>query len=180
MKRILAYHEMRSPLAPIVGYASLLERGELNEKQKKYVRVIGESVYQLEELIESLLEVTRIDAGKVELTLESVSIPEIVDNVLERVKPQVEAKRQTISSVVPERIEVEGDKQKIAATFDNLVSNAIKYTGENGKIDVVVEDRKEEEDIRVCVADTGVGIPEEQLHRVFERFYMVDTSLTRK
>lgn len=176
----VAYHEMRSPLAPIVGYTSLLEQGELTEKQKKYVRVIGESASQLEELIESLLEVTRIEAGNVKLTLQTVLIPEIVDNVLERVKPQVEAKKQTISAVVPEGIEVEGDKQKITAIFDNLISNAIKYTGEKGRIDIVVEDRKEEEEIRVCVADTGVGIPREHLHRVFERFYMVDNSLTRK
>ena len=177
----VAYHEMRSPLSPIVGYTSLLEQqGELNEKQKKYVRIIEESASQLEELIESLLEVTRIEAGTVELTLQTVLIPEIVDDVLERVKLQAEAKKQTISAVVPGGIEVEGDKQRITAIFDNLISNAIKYTGENGRIDVVVEDRKDEEEIRVCVADTGVGIPEEHLHRVFERFYMVDNSLTRK
>lgn len=176
----VAYHEMRSPLAPIVGYTSLLEQGELDEKQKKYVSIIKESASRLEELIESLLEVTRIEAGNVELTLQTVLIPEIVNNVLERVKPQVDAKKQTISVVVPGGIEVKGDKQKITAIFDNLISNAIKYTGEKGRIDIVVEDRKDEEEIRVCVADTGVGIPEEHLHRVFERFYMVDSSLTRK
>ena len=171
----VAYHEMRSPLAPIVGYASLLEQSELTEKQKKYVRIIAESATQLEELITSLLEVTCIDAGKAELSLEKMSIPEIVNNVLERFELQVDAKKQTISTAVPEGIEVEGDKQKITAIFDNLISNAIKYTGEKGRIDVVVEDRQE--DLRVCVADTGIGIPEAQLPRVFERFYMVDTSL---
>ena len=176
----VAYHEMRSPLAPIVGYVSLLEQGELNETQKKYVNIIEESASQLDELIESLLEVTRIEAERVELTVQTVSIQEIVNNVLERVKPQADAKRQTISAVVPEGIEVEGDEQKITAIFDNLISNAIKYTGEKGRIDVVVEDRKKEKDIRVCVADTGIGIPKEHLLRVFERFYMADTSLTRK
>jgi len=174
----VAYHEMRSPLAPIVGYASLLEQSELTEKQKKYVHIIVESTYQLEELIDSLLEVTRIDAGKAELSLEEMSIPEIVNDVLERFEPQADAKRQTISTAVPEGIEVEGDKQKITAIFDNLISNAIKYTGEKGRIDVVVEDRQE--GIRVCVADTGIGIPEEHQPRVFERFYMVDTSLAGK
>nr|CBH38782.1 putative sensory transduction histidine kinase [uncultured archaeon] len=174
----VAYHEMRSPLAPIVGYASLLEQGELNEKQKKYVRIIEESASQLEELIESMLEVTRLEAGKAELSLEKMSIPEIVNNVLERFGPQADAKKQTISAVVPEGTEVEGDKQKITAIFDNLISNAIKYTGEKGRIDIVVEDRKE--GIRVCVADTGIGIPKEQLPRAFERFFMADTSLRRK
>jgi len=174
----VAYHEMRSPLAPIVGYASLLEQGELNEKQKKYIRIIEESAYQLDELVNRLLEVTRIEAGRVELKLEPVSVPEIVKDVLERIKPQVDAKKQTISTAVPEGTEVEGDKQKITAIFDNLISNAIKYSGEKGRIDIVVEDRQEE--IRVCVADRGIGIFEEHLPRVFERFYMVDTSLTRK
>ncbi len=174
----VAYHELRSPLAPIVGYASLLEQSELNEKQKKYARIIEESAYKLEELIESLLEVTRLEAGKAELSLEKMPIPEIVNNLLERFEPQADAKRQTISTVVPEGTEVEGDKQKITAIFDNLISNAIKYTGEKGRIDLVVEDRKE--GIRVCVADTGIGIPKEQLPRVFERFYTVDTPLAGK
>jgi len=109
-----------------------------------------------------------------------VSIQEIAKTVLERVKPQVDAKKQTISTAIPEGVEVEGDKLKITAIFDNLISNAIKYTGEKGRIDIVVEDRKEEEEIHVCVADTGIGIPEEHLLKVFERFYMVETSLIRK
>ena len=176
----VAYHDLRSPLAPIVGYASLLEQDKLSEKQKKYVRIIEKSASQLEEMINRMLEVTRIETGKVELALEHVSIAEIVEEVLERTKPQVDAKKQAVSTVVPEGIEVEGDKQKITAIFDNLISNAIRYTGEKGRIDIMVEDRKDEGDIRVCVADTGAGIPEEQLPRIFERFYTVSTSSARK
>jgi PAS domain S-box-containing protein len=176
----VAYHEMLTPLTPIVGYTNLLEQSELTEKQKNYVRIIEESASQLNELIGSLLEVARLGAGKIDLTVQEVSIPEIVKEVLEHVKPLVDAKKQTISTVVPDGIEVEGDKQKITAIFENLILNAIKFTGENGRIDIVVEDRKEEGDIRVCVADTGDGISEENLPRIFERFYMLDTSLTRK
>ncbi len=176
----VTYHDLRSPLAPIIGYASLLEQSKLSEKQKNYVNIIEKSSRQLEEMVDRMLEATRIETGKVELALEPVSIPEIVNDALERIKPQVDAKKQTISTAVPEGIEIEGDKQKITAIFDNLILNAIKYTDEKGRIDIVVEDRNEEEDIRVCVADTGVGISGEHLPRVFERFYMVDTSLTRK
>jgi len=176
----VTYHDLRSPLAPIIGYASLLEQSKLSEKQKNYVRIIEKSARQLEEMIARMLEVTRIETGKVELTLEHVSIAEIVKDVLERIKPQIDAKKQKISTVVPEGIEVEGDKQKIAAIFDNLILNAIKYTDEKGRIDIVAEDRKDEGNIRVCVEDTGAGISEENLPRIFERFYMVDTSLTRK
>lgn len=176
----VTYHDLRSPLAPIIGYASLLERSKLSEKQKDYVRIIEKSGRQLEEMVNCMLEVTRIETGKVELTLEHVTIAEMVKEVLERIKPQVDAKKQKIFTVVPEEIEVEGDKQKITAIFDNLILNAIKYTDEKGRIDIVVENRKEEKDIRVCVADTGAGIPEEKLPKVFERFYMIDASLTRK
>jgi len=176
----VTYHDLRSPLAPIIGYASLLEQSKLSEKQKKYVRIIETGARQLEEMINRMLEVTRIVTGKAELTLEPMSIAEIVKEVVERIKPQADAKKQTISTVVPNEIEVEGDKQKITAIFDNLISNAIKYSGEKGRIGVVVEDRKKEGVIRVCVADTGVGISEEHLPRIFERFYTVDTSLARK
>jgi signal transduction histidine kinase len=117
----VAYHEMRTPLAPIVGYTSLLEQGELTDKQKKYIRIIEESAYQLDELINRLLEVTRIEAGRVELKLEPVSVPELVKDVLERIQPQADAKKQTISTAVPEGTEVECDKQKITAIFDNLI-----------------------------------------------------------
>ncbi len=101
----VAYHEMLTPLTPIVGYTNLLEQSELTEKQKNYVRIIEESTSQLNELIGSLLEVARLGAGKIELTVQEVSIPEIVKEVLEHVKPLVDAKKQTISTVVPDGIE---------------------------------------------------------------------------
>ena len=174
----VAYHEMRSPLGPILASASLLEQGYLTAKQKRLVFIIEQSVKQLEKLINRLLEVTRIDAGQVELRLKVVSIPEIVKNVLGYLKPLADAKKQSITIDVPEGIEIEGDEQKITAIFDNLVSNAIKYTEKNGRIDIKVADRGE--DIVVSIADTGIGISEEQLSRVFERFFMADTTLIRK
>jgi len=174
----VAYHEMRSPLAPIIANVSLLEKGDFTDKQKRSVHIIKKSAEQLEWLINQLLEVTRIDAGKVKLTLESVSIPEIVTNALESLKPLADAKKQSICIDVPERVEIEGDERKIAAIFGNLASNAIKYTGEKGRIDITVADRGE--DVVVTITDTGIGISEENMPRVFERFFMVDASLTRR
>jgi signal transduction histidine kinase len=172
----VAYHEIRSPLAPIVANVSLLEQGYLTTKQKRSVHIIKKSAEQLEWLTNQLLEVTRIDAGKVKLTLEAVSIPEILKNVLESLKPLADAKKQSLSIDVPERLQIEGHEQKIAAIFDNLVSNAIKYTGKKGRIDITVADRGE--DVVVTIADTGIGISEENMPRVFEHFFMVDASLT--
>ncbi|MCW3129124.1 MAG: PAS domain-containing sensor histidine kinase [Methanophagales archaeon] len=173
----VAYHELRSPLAPIVGYASMLERYKLPDKERRYLYTIEQSARQLEKLINRMLELARIDGKKIELSLEGVHIPEVVEEVIKSLEPEAKEKRQKISTSIPE-IEIQADKQKIIAIFINLISNAIKYTPEKGRIDIKVEDRGE--DIRVCVADTGIGIPEEHLSKIFERFYMVDTSLTRK
>ncbi|MDD5447285.1 MAG: PAS domain S-box protein [Methanocellales archaeon] len=176
----VASHELRSPLTPIMGYVSLLEANGLTEKQKKYVHIIERSASQLEEMTKRMVEVISIDSGKKDMTLETVSMGEVLRDLLESLKPLMDTKKQTVSTVVPEGIEVEGDKQKIAAIFDNLIVNAIKYTGEKGRISIEVEDREVEEDIRVCVADTGVGIPRKYLSRIFERFYVADSALTKK
>lgn len=173
----VAYHELRSPLAPIVGYASMLERYKLPDKGKRYLYNIEQSARELEKLINRMLELARIDGKKIELSLEKVYIPEVVAEVVKDIEPEAKEKKQVISTAVQE-VEILADKQKIVAIFSNLISNAIKYTPEGGKIDIMVEDRGE--DIRACVADTGIGIPEEHLPKIFERFYMVDTSLTRK
>ncbi len=173
----VAYHEMRSPLAPIVGYASMLERCELPDKGKRYLSIIEQSARELEKLINRMLELARIDGKKIELNLESVYISKVVAEVAKDLEPEAKEKKQVISMAVQE-VEIQADRQKIVAIFSNLISNAIKYTPEGGKIDIVVEDRGE--DIRACVSDTGIGIPEEHLPKIFERFYMVDTSLTRK
>ncbi len=173
----VAYHEMRSPLAPIVGYASMLERCELPDKGKRYLHNIEHSARELEKLINRMLELARIDGKKIELSLERVYISKVVAEVAKDLEPEAKEKKQVISMAVQE-VEIQADRQKIVAIFSNLISNAIKYTPEGGKIDIMVEDRGE--DIRACVADTGIGIPKEHLPKIFERFYMVDTSLTRK
>ncbi len=173
-----AYHELRSPLTPIVGYASLLKCDELGDKQRDYVSNIEKYAEQLRAQINRMLELARIDGGEMEMTLEDVSIPEIVNEVVKSFKPLWNDKEQTITAHVPEGIEVRGDKQKITAIFTNLISNAIKYTYEGGRINILAVDRGE--DIRVCVSDTGIGIPEKHLPKIFERFFMVNTSLTRK
>jgi len=172
----VASHEMRSPLSPIIGYASLLEP-KLTGRARGYIRRIEKCARELEEMINRMLELARIDGRKVELNLEEFSLSEVVRKVIKHLEPEAKAKSQIISSVTPE-LTIQADKQKTAAIFTNLISNAIRYTGEGGRIDVMVEDRGE--DIYACVADTGIGIPEEHLPKIFERFYMVDTSLTRK
>jgi len=173
----VAYHEMRSPLAPIVGYASLLESCELPDKGRRYLSNIEQSARELDMMINRMLQLATIDGKKIDLVVEEVHLSEVVQEVVKSVEPAANKKNQIIAVDVP-KIEIQADKEKIAAIFSNLISNAIKYTEEGGKIDVSAEDTGE--DIRVCITDTGIGISEEHLPKIFERFYMVDTSLTRK
>ncbi|MBE0515976.1 MAG: PAS domain S-box protein [Methanophagales archaeon] len=172
----VAYHEMRSPLAPIIGYASLLEP-KLPDKERRYICNIEKCARDLEEMINRMLELARIDGKKVQLTFEELSIPEVVQKVVKKLKPAAEAKNQILSTLIPE-LTIQADEQKLLAIFTNLISNAIRYTPEGGRIDIMVEERGE--DIRGCVADSGPGIPAEHLPKIFERFYMADTSMTRK
>jgi PAS domain S-box-containing protein len=173
----VAYHEMRSPLAPIVGYASLLERCELPDTGRKYLHNIEQSAMELDKMINRMLELATIDGKKTDLILKEFLLPEVVQEVVKSFEPVAKKKQQVISSVVPE-VEIQADREKTAAIFSNLISNAIKYSLEGGRIDIRVEDRGK--DICVCIEDTGIGIPEDHLPKIFERFYMVDTSLTRK
>jgi PAS domain S-box-containing protein len=173
----VAYHEMRSPLAPIVGYASLLERCELPDMGRKYLHNIEQSAMELDKMINRMLELATIDGRKTDLNLKEFPLAEVVQEVTKSFEPAAKKKKQVISSVVPE-VEIQADREKTAAIFSNLISNAIKYTEEGARIDIRVEDRGK--DICVCIADTGIGIPKDHLAKIFERFYMVDTSLTRK
>ena len=175
----VAYHEMRSPLAPIVGYASLLARCELTDTGRKYLHNIEQSAMELDKMINRMLQLATIDGRKTDLILEEFNLAEVVREVAKSFEPVANKKGQVISTVVPE-IEILADREKIAAIFSNLISNAIKYTDkdEGARIDIMVEDKGK--DICACITDTGIGIPKGHLPKIFERFYMVDTSLTRK
>jgi signal transduction histidine kinase len=124
-----------------------------------------------------MLQLATIDGKKIDLVVEEVHLSKVVQEVVKSVEPAAKKKNQIIATDVP-AIEIQADKEKIAAIFSNLIFNAIKYTEEGGRIDISAEDTGEE--VRVCVTDTGIGVSEEHLPKIFERFYMVDTSLTRK
>jgi signal transduction histidine kinase len=168
-------HELRAPLASVEQMAYVLRDGLAGEVGEKGQHLIGRILVRTQELLQlvrNLLDLSRIETGLLVQNMEMVDVPELVDGVIEMVRPQVEARRQTISYVDPGGCPmVVGDRDNLLGVFNNLIVNAVKYTPEQGRIDVRIT--HEGSFVRVDVTDTGVGIPAEDLTRIFDRFFRV-------
>ncbi|MBT3185051.1 MAG: transporter substrate-binding domain-containing protein [Nitrospina sp.] len=169
-------HELRTPLNAILGYADLLKGlffGPLNEKQVDYVSQIDNSGKHLLALITDLLDMTKIEAGKMRLNLESFLPQELFNASLELVKPKIQEKQLEIKSTVDTALgKMTGDLRKCKQIMLNLLSNAVKYTPEKGRIEILAS--KRDDYIRITVSDTGVGISEEEQIEIFSEFHQVN------
>jgi signal transduction histidine kinase len=174
-------HELRTPLTSIIGYSDMLlsgMTGEVSEKQKGFLRSILNSGETLLHLINDILDLTKIEAGKLELTREPVDLRSALISVLSVVKPRANDKNLRISTFLPRDLApLHADPAKLGQIMMNLLSNAIKYTPDGGAISV--EARPRGTTIEIRVVDTGIGIAPEDLERIFERFTQVDSSATR-
>ncbi len=169
-------HELKTPLASIKAYIEMLIDGEADDEktQKEFYEIIASETDRLHRLIENILNISRIESGVVKVVKEPVSLTSIVKQVLDVAQPQAKAKKLTLNErLAPVYYQVEADHDMLYQAVMNLVSNAIKYTPENGSITVsVIAD--ERRGIAVCdVSDTGAGIPAEDLPHIFDKFYRV-------
>ena len=171
----VAAHELRTPLAPIRGYIEVLldeDVGHLNAEQREYLEILKRSVQRLLVLTHNLLDVTRIETGRVELVLRPADLPALIEAVVAEYSAQVEARAQLLelhlSPCLPPAL---CDEARAAQIVGNLLSNAVKYTPPGGRIDVTLAPAGESGFIEVSVADTGVGIPPEDHPKLFERFF---------
>jgi len=171
-------HELRTPLNAIIGFSEVLtERmfGELNEKQDEYLKDIYASGTHLLSLINDILDLSKIEAGRMELELTDFDLPQAIDNALILVRERAGRRGITLQATVDERLgEVRADERKIRQVVLNLLSNAIKFTPEGGLIEVraVPKDGL----VEVSVSDTGFGIAPEDQEAVFEEFRQVGTA----
>lgn len=174
----LAAHELRSPLASVITYASLIEDGA-DEATRAHVRVILDSAARLQRLLDDMLNLRSLDTGAATLRPEPVAVAEAVDDALRDLSHLARAKRHTIETRLPPELpRAFADREKLRIILLNLISNAIKFTPDGGTI--TIEGATQDEELVVSVRDTGIGIPQEEQERIFERFYQVADSLRRE
>ncbi len=173
-----ASHDLKGPITSVMGYSQLLDKaGPLNEMQTDYVNRIQRATQQMFELVQSMLELVRIDLG-VTLTLEPLSVRDLVTGVVDEFHAQALTKSQTITlAPIEGHPQVRGDSLRLRQVLRNLVSNAIKYTPPNGQITVAAETNSHT--IFIKVQDTGYGIPASDLPFIFDKFYRVRTDETK-
>jgi len=173
-------HELRTPLNSIIGFSKvLLNRfdGELTERQETYIRSVHNSGAHLLQLINGILDFSRIEAGKLEMISEELDLHELIDECIESSMPLARGKQMKLEKNVPlELPPLSGDRTKVKQILLNLMSNAIKFTAQGRVLVSVVA---EPDAIRVSVADTGIGIREDDLAHLFEPFQQLDNPVAR-
>jgi signal transduction histidine kinase len=166
---------LRTPLNVIIGFSEMLQDeliGKLNEKQAKYVDNIRESGLELQRLITNIVDVFKIDAGKVPLETTVFSLREVIESAFETFESMSRDKNISFSiKMAPEVSRICADPQKLATIFENLLSNALKFTPQDGTIEVGAE--RSGDWVRICIADSGSGLSPEDCKRVFTEFYKV-------
>ncbi len=171
-------HELRTPLNAIIGFSEVLSErmfGELNEKQEEYLKDIYASGQHLLSLINDILDLSKIEAGRMELELADFHLPQAIENALVLVRERALRRRITLEQSIDPRLgEMRGDERKIKQVLLNLLSNAIKFTPEGGRIEVRAKPVNGA--VEVSVSDTGVGIAPEDQQAIFEEFRQVGTA----
>lgn len=173
-----ASHDLKGPITTIVGYSQLLDKaGPLSQQQRDYVSRMQRATHQMLELVQSMLDLARIDMG-ISLNLESLDVHSLVANVADEYSGQATTKSQSLAVVAPaSHLQIQGDSLRLRQALRNLIGNAIKYTPAGGQITVTTENNSH--NVHVRVQDTGYGIPNIDLPFIFDKFYRVHTADTQ-
>jgi two-component system phosphate regulon sensor histidine kinase PhoR len=176
-------HELKTPLSSIKAYAETLRNGALDDREAsvKFIERIEEQADRLHHLILDMLTLTRIESEQEVFEIVAVPVGEVVDACLDNYRPAADTKRIQLVSEPPQpACHVQADAEGLREILDNLVDNALKYTPEDGRVVVRWRTAEDSYSAVIEVADTGIGISDEELPRVFERFYRVDKARSRE
>ncbi|MBL7647955.1 MAG: response regulator [Candidatus Hydrogenedentes bacterium] len=175
-------HELRTPLVAVMGYTDMILNGKvgpINEVQSDYLGISLRNIEKLVTLIENLLDFSRLHRGAEELVFDTFDLVDCARTSMEIIKPVSDSRDIALDLIATEGpVLVEGDKGKMGQVFNNLLSNAVKFNDGGGRVSVEI--KFDGAQASVSVSDTGIGIPEEALDKIFTRFYQYDGSSTRK
>jgi PAS domain S-box-containing protein len=172
-------HELRTPLNTIVGYATMLQRGTLDEAQRaKAIDVIHRNAQTLTDLVAELLDTSRIITGKIRLAMTDCDLSAVALEAVENIRPAAEAKALQLEASVQPDVVIRGDCERLQQVMWNLLSNAVKFTPASGRIHVGLGANGDH--ARVTVRDSGIGVPAEALPHIFQRFWQADTGRSRE
>lgn len=171
-------HEMRTPLTSILGWAHLLQAGTLNEETtERALEAIQRNARSQAQLIEDLLDVSRVITGKLHLEVQPTNLASVIEAAVDAVRPAAEAKGVQLTAMLDHSVVVSADPDRLQQVIWNLLSNSIKFTGAHGRIDLQFE--RVEEQAQIVIRDTGIGISPDFLPYVFDRFRQADSTSTR-
>ena len=176
-------HELRTPLNSIIGFSDLLKQkiiGDLNEKQEHYIDNVIKSSKHLLDLINDVLDLSKVEAGKIDLNFEKISLSAMINDTSELVKTMAIKHNVALKKEFDPKIEfIEADKQKLKQILFNLLSNAVKFSKTEGGT-ITITTLKSGEIVQISVSDTGIGIRKEDLAKLFNRFQQIDSGSSRK
>ena len=175
----IASHELRTPLSLIMLYATVLQE-ELDASARAQLDAVLRAATRLKHIIETMLNLRYLETGQMELTIGRFDLCTLVTEACADYTTLTTTGGLTITTDIPDReVIVYADQEKLRVVLDNLLSNAVKFTPAGGRVRVSVTPR-EDRQVEIVVADTGIGIPLEDLERIFHRFYQVESHLTRR
>jgi signal transduction histidine kinase len=176
-------HELRTPLNSIIGFSDILKQrtiGELNEKQEKYLDNISGSGQHLLGLVNEILDITILDAGKLELSIRKIPVNITIDENIERIRQKTQEKKVTISKDIDPQLQfIEVDIEKFSHILQQLLDNAIKFSKAEGGV-IKITALKTGNMAQFSISDNGIGIKEENMEKLFLVFQQLDSGLSRK
>ncbi|MCD6413193.1 MAG: HAMP domain-containing protein [Elusimicrobia bacterium] len=178
-------HDLRSPMTSIRGFLEILldeTVGELNDEQKNFLRIMDESSEKLLTMINNLLDISKLEAGKMVLSLSDVDLPKMAKHLVDFFWPQAKNLKIDLSMEVAGEVRpIKADENLIERVITNLISNAIKFTPEGGSVKIIIKNNFPEKDaVCVSVSDTGRGIPADEIDKVFEKYHQVAGTASKK